>query len=501
MKEHIDRCINRAESTIVTELLPETLRDAVQITKEIGERYLWVDCICINQDDIHELTEQVGLMDRIFANAYLTIISLTTANVHSQIPGLRPHSRVKSTSEATVGGRTIKAMCAHSVVGEFDGGPWERRGWTYQEWLLSRRCLFISDHQILFRCQFASGLESFVPPRLQQYPNIHEMPKFWADERSYAITLSRLPLDATLWNFETYAKLVDEYTQRRLSKETDILRAFGGLMNKLKNATGMIFVEGLPVGDLLNALMWTCSGGILGGMIQRREQRPSWSWDGWILHAEYCLWQREATPSLDPDFNHCYQKVHRDTALESKQAEHWAGQGPRLPKRVILLTPSIEGCNNPRRAYQLKCADLAASPQTDGSTTRSILVTTETRSVWIKINSGKQRTGDYDIYDDYDNVLYSGTDSIIRTRRAGRLIFLSIAIASFDEGIPICYDAILLCELEVEDENGQWNNRVMAMIINRLGNGTVERVGIFSIRRHDWYSLPLVKEVEHLVLV
>ena len=53
--------------------LPNTIKDAVTFTREIGERNLWVDSLCIIQDDASDKASQIGAMDRIYSNAMLTI--------------------------------------------------------------------------------------------------------------------------------------------------------------------------------------------------------------------------------------------------------------------------------------------------------------------------------------------------------------------------------------------------------------------------------------------
>jgi hypothetical protein len=53
--------------------LPYTIQDAIEVTRSIGYRYLWVDSLCIIQDDKQDQDLQIGMMDEIYSNATLTI--------------------------------------------------------------------------------------------------------------------------------------------------------------------------------------------------------------------------------------------------------------------------------------------------------------------------------------------------------------------------------------------------------------------------------------------
>ncbi len=150
LAEHLKGCIIGKNSTVVTESLPSTIRDAIRVTEQLGEQYLWVDSLCLNQNDPSTLAAEIGLMDRIYERAVLTLITSTSQDVYSEIPGLRPHSRLRSIGDLCLDGRPIKAVCVATVITEFRGA-WQFRGWTFQEWVLSKRCLFFSDSQILFR--------------------------------------------------------------------------------------------------------------------------------------------------------------------------------------------------------------------------------------------------------------------------------------------------------------------------------------------------------------
>jgi hypothetical protein len=76
----------------VKEEIPQTIRDAIEVTIFLKERYLWVDALCIAQDDTAGKLDQIGHMDEIYGNSVLTIVN-ATGDAQSGIAGVRPDSR------------------------------------------------------------------------------------------------------------------------------------------------------------------------------------------------------------------------------------------------------------------------------------------------------------------------------------------------------------------------------------------------------------------------
>jgi hypothetical protein len=73
--------------------LPETIRDAIDFVRQFGERYLWVDALCIVQDDTENIKDLMGKMDLIYRGAIFTIIAAAGAGAESGLPGVQPGSR------------------------------------------------------------------------------------------------------------------------------------------------------------------------------------------------------------------------------------------------------------------------------------------------------------------------------------------------------------------------------------------------------------------------
>jgi hypothetical protein len=60
--------------------LPKTFRDASRFVKQLGIRYLWIDSLCIIQDDDNDWAEQSGLMCSIFQSSTITVAATASSN-------------------------------------------------------------------------------------------------------------------------------------------------------------------------------------------------------------------------------------------------------------------------------------------------------------------------------------------------------------------------------------------------------------------------------------
>lgn len=55
--------INGMLRGIATSTLPQTILDAITVTRKLGLRYLWADALCIIQDSASEKDEEIAKMD------------------------------------------------------------------------------------------------------------------------------------------------------------------------------------------------------------------------------------------------------------------------------------------------------------------------------------------------------------------------------------------------------------------------------------------------------
>ena len=125
-------------------LIP-AIQDAIQCVIELGERYLWVDALCIIQDDEQHKSSQIQQMDRVYESSLLTLIHAAPGkrpqvNAHNGFVGYRKGSRIKEQVTYNVQGMELLVPLpdVDSVICD---SPWTTRAWTFQEERLSRRNL------------------------------------------------------------------------------------------------------------------------------------------------------------------------------------------------------------------------------------------------------------------------------------------------------------------------------------------------------------------------
>lgn len=80
--------VERPESPNSLDDVPKTIEDALIICSELGYQYLWVDRLCIVQDDFEKKQGQINSMAQIFSSAAVTIVTAACKDMDSPVPGV-----------------------------------------------------------------------------------------------------------------------------------------------------------------------------------------------------------------------------------------------------------------------------------------------------------------------------------------------------------------------------------------------------------------------------
>jgi hypothetical protein len=128
---------------------PGTLRDAVIVTRRIGLRYLWIDALCIFQDQDRpeskaDWAREAGRMRDVYRGAVVTIESASASRGNEGF--LKPRTSPRPYCALQWGREADTSVYLRSMLDITDsqliGTTVYTRGWTLQERLLAPRTLF-----------------------------------------------------------------------------------------------------------------------------------------------------------------------------------------------------------------------------------------------------------------------------------------------------------------------------------------------------------------------
>ncbi|KAF9894869.1 hypothetical protein FE257_004490 [Aspergillus nanangensis] len=251
--------LSNAYALIDPKFLLPTIADAIAFVRMMGERYIWVDQLCIVQDDPTEMSNTVAAMNRIYNASVFTIIA-ADGDATFGLPGVRKNSRNLDPIITSIDGVTL--VVAEPEIKSLATSRWASRGWTYQEMELSTRHFIFTKGRIYYQCREMVRLES-DPNRIFERPTPSDTGSPHAGPPGFA----------------EYAFHVERYSPRSLTYSSDVLRAFQGIQSDLSDRFDMKFCHGIPIDDSPNVLLWSRPGD--SKPLQRRSNFPSWSWAGW----------------------------------------------------------------------------------------------------------------------------------------------------------------------------------------------------------------------------
>ena len=249
--------------------LPRTISDAISLTQSLGLRYLWVDQLCIIQDDLTDLKEQLQQMASIYANSYFTIIAADGKDATHGIPGIGSSPRSPPIEFNFAG--LVKAVPKPQRESARELPIWHTRAWTFQERAVSPRTLIFTNESVYWQCRSDTWYEALgaEPDGLQ--PRIRFPTGSSVSWPSLSINLNPWP------DIDQYSQLGTGYNTRNLSFESDGLNAFRAVITAMTKTFPGGFHFALPKFFFDIGMLWTR----LSGRLRRRHDFPSWSWLGW----------------------------------------------------------------------------------------------------------------------------------------------------------------------------------------------------------------------------
>ena len=155
LSDHM-RCINLED-------LPLLLQHAIKVTRDIGMRYIWVDSLCIVQDDDDDWEKEADLMDSVFRAAFCVIAATRATGVREGFL----QERAPRLSFQLQGSPVFVAEDIENFQRDVLEGHLNKRAWVLQERALARRTIYFTETQIYWEC--GDGIRCETLTKLRKY--------------------------------------------------------------------------------------------------------------------------------------------------------------------------------------------------------------------------------------------------------------------------------------------------------------------------------------------
>jgi hypothetical protein len=269
---------------IAWEALPRTFQDAIIIVRRLGLNYLWIDSLCIIQDDPADWSKESGRMADVYQNAYLTIAATKSSSDDGGCFSTASPGRLSR--QLTVPGNISPSQIyarieiPHAVFWSRDiprpqrgqsEFPLFTRAWCYQEGMLSTRVLHFAADEVMWDCREKFDCECGYMASYLGTPKI--------DYTGGLKNPVYLPLQ--------WRHIVEEYSGLELSCANDKLPALSGLVKQMQMSLNGRYLAGLWESNLFLDLLWQIHGeNDRGRCVPWRA--PTWSW---VSNSNPICWQ------------------------------------------------------------------------------------------------------------------------------------------------------------------------------------------------------------------
>jgi hypothetical protein len=312
--------ITKHYETISYNDLPKTIQDAITVCRFMDIQYLWIDTLCIIQDDLEDWERESRFMGDIYHNAVCTIAAHTTT--HDNKMGFL-HASSKARESVILGGHQKTESFSVSVIETFEGqvlwnSPLSRRGWILQERLLSRQILHFVPSNIYWeagndiRTADTSFIGEIRGPR-------------------------RLPTRTISDHAREWLNIIEWYSRCDLTFESDRLPAIAGLAAHIQFSTNAHYMAGLWYDNMPQGLLWMA--------VRRRKLRqpevkcaPSWSWASYQGHVIFPFSQRNPDEEVRGNGEEFFSMIDFSvTKLDNPRYKRGFGPIVKIPEKSMMV--------------------------------------------------------------------------------------------------------------------------------------------------------------------
>jgi Heterokaryon incompatibility protein (HET) len=290
------------QQSIPWDRLSKTFQDAILVTRDLGLQYLWIDSLCIIQDDANDWAVESTKMAKVYGDAHVVLAATAGSDGNHgclfprgpthRIPFENAEGPVEK-AEAEVESHIsilIREVIAHTqLLGSYKSplsaigyprnldSPLLSRAWCYQEQLLAARMLHFHASELRWECRTkraceCGGLGAAITAR-------ENHPESSGARWTLPLAAAHESADQLLVR---WADQVGQYSIRNLTYETDRLVALAGVASTFQCEQLGRYVAGLWEKGLLEGLQWERPSRMdlefEQSLRPKTYRAPSWSW-------------------------------------------------------------------------------------------------------------------------------------------------------------------------------------------------------------------------------
>ncbi|KAH7386437.1 heterokaryon incompatibility protein-domain-containing protein [Cadophora sp. MPI-SDFR-AT-0126] len=284
------RTLSAHKNGIAWSSLSKTFQDGIRVARILGIRWLWIDALCIIQDDKNDWALEAAKMGSIYENSTITLSATGSKNgdggfFHPEENDYELTLSTESTEECSIRVR-CDDFCYNGRMRPLDPDkyPTMYRGWCYQERLLSRRVLNFGRQELFWECKSLSTCECQLHednPSLDLYERYaHQV----EDQLQSMLRNEKVGFEKNLLRPEdsrrvlAWHEIVTKYTRLGLTNASDRLPAISGVAKLVQmERNGTVYLAGIWKDSVLEDLTWFAQTYM---PFPKAEQwtAPSWTW-------------------------------------------------------------------------------------------------------------------------------------------------------------------------------------------------------------------------------
>jgi hypothetical protein len=293
--------LTRSNLAAFTEFIPiaelsKTFADAITVSLRLGIQYLWIDSLCIlqDEDDLSDWLHEAGLMQKVYSYSYLNISASVAESSSEGLSRNRDPSRLYGPIlelpdygfDTELGHETFEIEHDQLWLQNVAGCNLNSRGWVFQERMLSSRVLHFCYDQVSWECREHRACERYPSGDMKIYEDFENhqdksTAKFklllgvYSQQTQRPTNTTRNDADSV---YGIWMEMMRAYSDTSLTNPLDKLIALAGIAKQMSIFTRDTYIAGMWRRNLESDLLWFTRQTLPTKPYPSVYRAPSWSW-------------------------------------------------------------------------------------------------------------------------------------------------------------------------------------------------------------------------------